>query len=228
MATINATIEFPERSPSSSNWTRFKRRVVDFCVKYSICGSDMDFSELECYRTDQHVRSCVRAEMREHIGFGGQDTCVRNAIDEVLKKTGYDLGDIGSIRAANVGIKRTMSEWDEYFKSIDLDPMIIGQDHQVKVVPKFAAACALHIRTKLGALPNNEANFLLVQRKYLEVCRKHGVRDADTVLHQGFVMNAVFTESVLDDIASSRKRLPAWLRFLEDVPKTGSVPSSVC
>jgi hypothetical protein len=227
MATINATVEFPERKPSSSNWVRFKRWIVDFCVKHTICGSAEEFSELECYRTDQHVRKCVRAEMREHNGFGGKDSCVSNAIDEVLTETGYDLSDIGTIRAANKNVKRTMSDWDQYFKDIGVDPLCIGGG-RVKIIPKFAAACALHIRAKLGALPNNEANYLLVQRKYLEVCRRHGVRDADTVLHQGFVMNAVFTESVLDDIASSRKRLPAWLRFLEDVPKTGAVPASIC
>jgi len=50
----------------------------------------------------------------------------------------------------------------------------------------------------------------------------------DTVLHQGFVMNAVFTESVLDDVAASRKRLPAWIRWLEEVPPTGSIPVAIC
>jgi len=228
MATINATIEITERLPSESSWVRVKRWILNKFEKYAICGSSSDFSELECYRTDQRVRACVRAEMREHLGYESRETCVANAIDTVLKETGYDLADMGSIRLANKGVKRTMKEWDAYFLRMGVDPLAAMSGGQAKIVPKFAAACALHIRTKLGALTNNEANVLLVQRKYLELCRKHGVRDVDTVLHQGFVMNAVFTESVLDDVAASRKRLPAWIRWLEEVPATGAIPVAVC
>lgn len=228
MATINATIEITERLPSKSSWVQLKRWILDKFEKYAICGSPSDFSELACYRTDQHVRACVRAEMREHLGYENRETCVVNVIDTVLRETGYDLADMGSIRLANRGVKRTIREWDMYFKCMGVDPLAAVTGGRAKIVPKFAAACALHIRTKLGALTNNEANVLLVQRKYLELCRRHGVRDVDTVLHQGFVMNAVFTESVLDDVASSRKRLPAWIRWLEEVPSTGSIPVAVC
>jgi len=228
MATINATIDISERLPSKSGWVSFKRWILKTIEKYAICGSAQDFSELACYRTDQQVRACVRAEMREHLGFESRETCVSNAIDTVLRETGYDLADLGSIRLANKGVKRTMLEWDAYFLRMGVDPFSASVGGKAKIVPKFAAACALHIRTKLGALANNEANVLLVQRKYLELCRKHGVRDVDTVLHQGFVMNAVFTESVLDDVAASRKRLPAWIRLLESVPETGRVPVSIC
>lgn len=228
MATINATIDITERLPSTSGWVQFKRWILESIEKYAICGSSSDFSELECYRTDQRVRACVRAEMREHLGFESRETCVSNAIDTVLKETGYDLADMGSIRLASKGVKRTIKEWDAVFIRMGVDPLAVAPGGKAKIVPKFAAACALHIRTKLGALANNEANVLLVQRKYLELCRKHGVRDVDTVLHQGFVMNAVFTESVLDDVASSRKRLPAWLKWLEEVPATGAIPVAIC
>jgi len=228
MATINATIELQERLLSKSGWAQFKRWILDKIEKYAICGSQADFADLQCYRTDERVRACVRAEMREHLGYESRETCVGNAIDTVLRETGYDLADLGSIRLANKGVKRTMKEWDAYFLRMGVDPLAASVGGQAKIVPKFAAACALHIRTKLGALANNEANVLLVQRKYLELCRRHGVRDVDTVLHQGFVMNAVFTESVLDDVAASRKRLPAWIRVLEEIPSTGSIPAAIC
>lgn len=228
MATINTTIEITQRLPTKSRWASFKRWVLDQFEKYAVCGSAADFAELECYRTDEQVRACVRAEMQEHLGYESRETCVVNAIDTVFKETGYDLADMGSIRLANKGVKRTEKEWDAYFLRMGVNPLQPATDGKAKIVPKFAAACALHIRAKLGALENNEANVLLVQRKYLEICRRHGVRDVDTVLHQGFVMNAVFTESVLDDIAASRQRLPAWLRWLEEVPATGAVPRTVC
>lgn len=228
MATINATIDLTERKPSKSGWARFKTWLLDKVQRYSCCVSEQDMADWECYRTDKRVRACVRAEMREHLGYDRRETCVANAIDTVYRETGYDLADLGTIRLANKGVKRTMKEWDAYFLRMGVDPLAHQAQGRAKIVPKFAAACALHIRTKLGVLANNEANRLLVQRKYLELCRKHGVRDVDTVLHQGFVMNTVFTESVLDDIASSRRRLPAWLRWLEEVPATGTVPSEVC
>lgn len=233
MATTNITIDFPERLPSKSNWSRFKGWLLKTIEDLGCCGTESQLRDLECYRTGEQVRECVRAEMREHLGYGGRETCVRNAIDSVLRETGYDLidgtfSDMETLRKANEGVKRTMAGWDAYFKSMRVDPLKIGRKGRAKIVPRFAAACAVHLRAKLGALSQSDANILLVQRKYLEVCRRHGVRDVDTVLHQGFVMNAVFTESVLDDLAASRRRLPAWIRFLEDVPETGSIPQVIC
>lgn len=227
MATINAKIDVSERSPSSSNWVKFKRWILKKIEKYAICGSQCDFEELALYRTDQHVRACVRAEMREHVGYRSADTCVANAIQVVREEMGYDLADGGLYHLADDGKKRTMAEWDAHFARLGVDP-INPDGGKAKIVPKFAAACALHLRSKLGALANNEANVLLVQRKYLEICRKHRVRDVDTVLHQQFVMNAVFTESVLDDIATSRRRLPKWVAWLEEVPSRQTVSASVC
>nr|WRQ65079.1 tombus P33-like protein [Tolivirales sp.] len=238
MATTNITIDFPERQASKSSWSVFKSWLLESILNLGCCGEE-SLRDYECYRTGEQVRECVRAEMREHLGYGGRDTCVGGAIDSVLRETGYDLVDgtyanMDKIRQANEGVTRTMAEWDAYFESMGVNPLNVDQKDvfnvrgRAKIVPRFAAACAIHLRAKLGALSRTEANILLVQRKYLEVCRRHGVRDVDTVLHQGFVMNAVFTESVLDDIAASRRRLPAWIRFLEEVPKTGSIPQDVC
>lgn len=222
MITTNALIDLPVRKPSLSNWARFKRGLLNVLEKTACCGSDFD--ELEFYRTDRHVRQCVKLEMLRHPGYNDRDTCVAGAIQTVFNETGYDLSDMGSIRRANEGVTRTADEWERYF----LNYTAVKVEDRAKIVPKFAAACALHIRTKLGALANNEANVLLVQRKYLEICRKHGVRDVDTVSHQAIVLNAVFTESVLDEIATSRRRLPGWMKWLEDVPATTSVPAMIC
>lgn len=228
MATINQNIAIQERAPSKSGWAATKRWWLDVFEKYAICGSKQDFDDLAMYRRDERVRECVRAEMREHLGADKRETCVANAIDTTLRTIGYDLSDLGSIRQANVGVKRTFKQWDAYFKRMNIDPLAECQFKQAQIIPKFAAACTLHIRAKLGAMEATEANMLLVQRKYLEICRRHNVRDVDIVLHQGFVMNAVFTESVLDDVAASRRRLPAWIRWLDEVEPTGSVPRAIC
>lgn len=228
MATTNAHIEILERKPRKSAWAAVKRWCLDLLERSAFCCSQQDFDDLAMYRRDELVRACIRKEMREHVGAEQRETCVANAIDTTLRTIGYDLSDLGSIRQANIGVKRTEKEWDAYFKRMNVDPLATCRFKQAQVIPKFAAACTLHIRAKLGAMEATEANLLLVQRKYLEICRRHNVRDVDIVLHQGHVMNAVFTESVLDDLASSRRRLPAWIKWLDEVSPTGSVPRAVC
>lgn len=260
MVTTNTIIDFPERLPSTSGWARFKTWVLDKCIEYACCGTLQDYRDLECYRVDEEVRACIRAEMREHHSYGDSETCVGNTIDAVEKEMGYSLArtkkDVseppvtkpkrqrrrkGKARgsddeksssnsdAESTGRQETgLEEDDSNATTSQASSDEPEGDTRAKIIPRFAAACVLHLRAKLGALPNNEANVLLVQRKYLEMCRKHNVRDVDTVLHQGFVMNAMFTESVLDDISASRRRLPKWIRFLEEVPETGSIPAAIC
>lgn len=195
----------------------------------------LDASELQSYHVDKQVRSSIREEMRLHIGYFGRETCIASAIDESLASTGYDLTDGGSIRKVNKGVKRTMKAWDAYFLSIgvDVEQYINATAREsardrALIVPKFAAACALHLRCKLGILSQSEANVLLVQRKYLELCRRHNVRDVDTVLHQQYVMNTVFTEGVLDELATTRRRLPRWVKWLDSLDKVQAIKPDVC
>lgn len=184
---------------------------------------------------DQRVRTAVRDEMRLHLGYTRQETCVGSAIQEVLANTGYDLSDGAGIREANQGVRRTISEWNQYFDSIGVDPLVMvkassrhSNTRKARIVPKFAAACALHLRAKLGTLSSSDANMLLVQRKYLELCRRHKVRDVDVVLHQQFVMNTVFTEGVLDEVATSRRRLPRWVMWLDSLERSKPHDFGVC
>lgn len=237
MTTTNDLIEPVIRTARLSTWQKFKswtlKKVERSPLIQALCC--LDASELECYHMDNRVRSALRDEMRLHMGYVGQESCVASAINDVLLDTGYDLTDGGSIRKANKGVKRTMKEWDTYFEGlrIDVSTFIAASNREAnkrpaRIVPKFAAACALHLRSKLGSLANNEANILLVQRKYLELCRRHKLRDVDTVLHQQFVMNAVFTEGVLDEVATVRRRLPRWISWLDSLEKPAQLSPAVC
>jgi len=237
MATINSTFALVTSKPRQSTWLKVKSWCFEFIqarpAMQTLCC--LDGSELECYQTDKAVRSALRENLRAHMGYSGRESCVANAVTEVFVATGYDLADGGGIRSANKGVKRTMREWDAYFADLGLDPAVCfeattreANERPARIVPKFAAACALHIRSKLGCLTSNDANVLLVQRKYLELCRRHGVRDVDTVLHQQFVMNAVFTESVLDDVATVRRRLPQWVTWLDSLAKPNTMSPTVC
>lgn len=236
MATMK---EFPSvlptdvREPRKSTWAKFKNWcgtvVVENPLLQALCC--LDAEEVEFYQRDQDVRAEIRKEMRSHMGYGGLATCVSAVMDTVYRDTGYDLGDHGTIRKANEGVTRTAREWDAYFTKLGVNPLSLYEEAacpRVCVVPKFAAAVSLEIRTRLGKMQANEANMLLVQRKYLEICRRHGVRDSDTIAHQQFVMNTVFTEDVLDHVASVRKRMPAWLRWATDTKGPVSGGPTVC
>lgn len=237
MATTTALIEPVIRESRLSTWERVKKYLFNVVEESPLIQAlcCLDGSELQSYRTDNLVRSAIREEMRLHMGYSGKESCITSAIDDVLVDAGYDLTDGGSIRKANLGVTRTIAEWDAYFLSLGITVLqyydAIERDSRRKraqIVPKFAAACALQLRCKLGSLVNNEANILLVQRKYLELCRRHGVRDVDVVLHQQFVINATFTEGVLDEIATIRRRLPAWVKWMDSLGNVNQLNPSVC
>jgi len=166
--------------------------------------------------------------MREHAGYGFQVNCVEQSTRDIFNETGYDLCDHSQLKVANIGIKRTFKEWDSYFLKLGINPLKLSSDELLPacVVPKFAASMALHLRAKLGRLAPNEANMLLVEREYLRVARGMHVRDVDIVSHQQFVLNAVFGEDLLDHIALTRSRLPAWMKWAFDVPSLNAHPQA--
>lgn len=186
----------------------------------------VDATEVENYQRSEAIRSEIREAMRTQMGFDGQSSCVQAVMHETRIEHGYSLG-----REQEV-VTHTEKEWDAIFeeRSISVhDPpeVVVYKLKQTptpaRVVPRFAAAVTLHVKAKLGVLAKTEANILLVQRKYLEVCRDHGVRDIDTVSHLQFVLNAYFTEDVLERLAKTRLRAPAWLRVFEEKERTATL-----
>jgi len=192
--------------------------IMESPVLQTLCCYNGD--EVEAYRADERIRSDIRESMRVHIGYGTRDTCVEKVMVEVFNETGYDLGRLDAIREANKYVKRTAKGWDKYFGKMGVDPCKLTDVEVLPaaVVPKFAGAMALHLRSKLGRLAPNEANALLAEREYLRVARGLQVRDVDIVSHQQFVMNALFGETLLDDIALTRTRLPKWMKWAFAVP----------
>jgi len=208
-------------------------------------------SDLAAYELDGDIRRAAQRAVLDHSAQQGeQHTCVGQVMTEVFLETGYDLGDMGYIRRANEGVKRTKKEWDAYFAQLgakhrtgaewlavfkrvglnDLKRNARGgiESSKVRIIPKFAAAVALHIRAKLGKLQTNESNLLLVQRKYLEICHNHGVRDSDMIMHQQHVMNLVFDLQIADSVALSRRRVPRWLQWLDGVKPRSTNEVTVC
>lgn len=85
-------------------------------------------------------------------------------------------------------------------------------DHTALVIPRFVAAVVTALRVKFGKLGNNEANRLLIEREYLKVCRETDIRNTDIATHQQWVMNTYFNEGIMEQLATTRVRLPGWLR----------------
>jgi len=216
--------------PQLSMWCRIKKSMFDWLVESPraqiLLG--LDSTMLSMWREDKLRRAEVRAEMLIHSGFESEQTSVGQTIVDINRNTGYDMSDLSSIGRRNRGKKRTEREWDMYFLrnyGVDVnlcpqpvfDALFAPEQNRVKtcVVPKFSASMALHLRAKLGRMTNNEANCLLVEKEYLRICRKYHVRDVDIVAHQQITLNAVFDEYILDSIALTRTRLPAWLKWLD-------------
>lgn len=218
-------------TPSLSWWSRCKRAfgeaVLESPILQTLCCYDS--REVESYKADREIRHDIRESMRTHMGYGTAATCVENVMLETFNTTGYDLSNFSTIRTQCAGLRKTMTQWDEFFQSKGVDPFKLV-DFEILptcVVPKFAASMALMLRSKLGRLAPNDANTLLVEREYLRVARKLNVRDVDIVAHQQFVMNAVFGETLLDSVALTRSRIPRWMRWAFEV-ETPTAPVRVC
>lgn len=213
-------------------WSRVKRGVADAIMESSVlrtlcCLSD---NEVAAYKQDCDVRAEIRESYRAHLGFGKQATCVQQVMHEVYQETGYDLSSYADAEPKCTQVRRTMQEWDQLFTRLKLDPLKLTKPQlqfmeaemgvvsvkpratvaETCVVPKFAAAMCLMLRSKLGRLATNEANILLVEREYLRVARNLRVRDVDIVMHQQYVLNAVFGDD-FTGTALARRRMPRWL-----------------
>jgi len=120
---------------------------------------------------------------------------------------------------------------NEYQKAADrrglnVDAHLLPTHDTTKMVPRFAAAMVVSLRATFGRMPLNEANRLLIEREYLRVCREGNVRQIDTVAHSQWVYNAYFNEGIMEEIPTTRTRVPRWLRgAFGNAP---SAPAVVC
>lgn len=232
MVTINRIndLHFVTAEPSLSTWQQLKKFVGDalldspFWSRALCCFSD---AEITSFKRDEEVRKDIRARMRLHMGYTGKYTAVETAIIDEFNETGYDLANISTLQDTNKGVKRSLRGWDNYFAKLGVNPLKLSKMElsPACVVPRFAAAMTLHLRSVLGRLSYSEANALLVEREYLRVARLSFVRKVDIVGHQQFVMNAFFGEHVLDHVALTRSRLPQWLKWtqgINGIPKVQS------
>lgn len=205
-----------------SAWQEFKANLGRFLSSLMCCGNSPDL--IADFEADNKFRSEVRQCMMEVRGMAADTNLVEAAIIETVAKDNVLIGGIDHVRKANAGVARTFKQWHAYEKSVGVD-LVSGalKSKPAVKVPRFAAACTLELRSRLGRMEPTEANILLAERKYNEICRKRGVHTADAQRHLAHVLNALFTEDVLEVVASTRRRAPRWLRWAWGV--THSSPS---
>jgi hypothetical protein len=211
------------RPAKRSSWSNAKTWYASLALSSSVfrffcCISDEEIDEINL---DAEIRDAVREEMTRHDAATDRSV-VEVVATSVYEETGYDLTHkekdactlleescatstiiVGDVACPIEGMRDVVMAPTERCEVTD--------DH-VKVVPRFAAAMVVCMRAKFGWLVLNEANRLLIEREYLRVCREGHVRQKDVVHHAQIVLNTYFGEGVLDHVATSRSRVPAWLR----------------
>jgi len=209
-------IEFkPRLSPWASFVKRLKARVASFVERHEMLCCCFGSEDFQMVREDNRRRKLIRESMRVRLGIERVDDPITGVIDDVFLTTRYNLGGRKTV-VKRVGKDTPMSQtdWDDY------NAAYTQVNKTVKFVPRFAGVMALVIRTRLGKMRPNEANILLVRREYNRLARERGVRPQDTVAHEQYVVNAVFTELLFDEIATSRPRLPRWALWLTNSSAT--------
>ncbi len=91
---------------------------------------------------------------------------------------------------------------------------VVKHRGRVQLVPAFIAAVTMALRSKFGHMTASEANRLLIEREYLKMCRESNVRQTDMNHSRQFVLNTFFNETLMEEVALSRPRMPAWVRRL--------------
>jgi len=188
------------------HWTN--ARLGSKLMRFFTCVDESAFEE---FAADSEVRDQVKTCMTEHTR-GHSVEVVANVIKDVRREQSYELSD-----ATDFLHKRlTFVDWEIAMEKNGLSPeealALRDQSMRVIMIPRFAAAAIVALRSKFGVMGASEANVLLIQREYLRICREAHVRACDTELHRQFVMNGYFSEDVLSHLATVRTRIPAWMR----------------
>jgi hypothetical protein len=139
------------------------------------------------------------------------------AVDEYLS-TGYDIVGIGNTVTRVINSNPSPMDVKNVADKYGLSKRELRQASRrpyrgrAKLTSRFVAACVMHLRSKLGHMTESEANILVVERAYHNVCRDQNVRVVDIDLHRQVVLNLFFDDVAFQHVADSRVRLASWLQ----------------
>jgi len=198
----------------------------------------LDDDLLEDVKLETYSRNACRDEMEKHA-TGRGNLALKESMQQIYVDTGYDMSSFGveereaaCLQSANLITKSKQIEQIEADSNIEsTGPQVVQLqepkiDGRLRLVPKFVAAVVVALRSKFGMMAFTEANRLLIEREYLKTCRESNVRHCDIDMHRQTVINTYFNETLMDEIATVRVRLPAWLR--RAFGRSPPAPPTVC
>jgi len=221
----------PERTSTFRRMTEklanavFNSRFARFCC----CIPEEVYHDLQ---HDTDVRVAVKDEL-ETFSQATEYQCISVAAEEVYNESGYALtGDVAEDDEENykeyvgfaefLATPHTFEEWEAFTMAIqgtgftyDMAPGILKlhkAPRRVKISPKFIAASVMALRAKLQRLELDKPNQTTVEMEYGRIMRNGNVRACVADPHRAFVVNAYFTQSDAERVATSRTRAPKWLR----------------
>lgn len=220
----------PERPSTFRRFTEslanavFNSRFARFCC----CIPEEDYVDLNY---DAQIRAAVANEL-ETFAPATERQCIHVAAAEVYEESHYAVTDLAQNDelvyqkykqyGSFLNSKHTYAEWEQFAESTRgsgftyENATVVRKLHQapkkVKVSPKFIAAAVNQLRAKLQRLEHNAANELTVSLEYGRLARDGSVRACVIDVHRQHVINAYFSQSGSERVATSRARVPAWLK----------------
>jgi hypothetical protein len=245
--TLSLSAERPWTQPPTT-WGKVKLAVTEWAARLFCFGDEWEQSMEEAYVREQVRRSMmehVAPSSRDPIdavtysvfrdtGYDLKDYRVKHdehysdvmelVCNASVSDAARDAADTveAAMESLVLKIEEAADAWTTRCKEERLveDYRDKPVHHKLSVIPKFVAAMVICLRAKNGNMPLNEANRLLVEREYLRMCREGNVRQCDIVHHSQWVYNAYFGEGVLDELPTTRARIPKWMRaVLGSAPK---------
>ncbi len=217
------TLRDTTSSTYKNDWSRVKKHMwllKSKILRFLFCVNDEMLADIQL---DNTIRDDVRECMRSH-DYSHPGAVVSTTVKSVYNETGYDLADVNL----------TISEIKDSFEADESSDVPIPEQQtafverelgelgirdrtdvshaRVRVVPKFVAAMAMVVQSRLGQMEYTTANVLLASKEYHKICTDNNVRVVDQMAHRQVFLNTLFTESVLDEVATTYTTLPTWLR----------------
>lgn len=230
MATIQGTHDLhfvplePVRNSILTRWNQFKRSVGAWwhhsaATSFICCANAEAF---DAYVADERIREDIQREMLRAVDYHGQSTSAEAAVVDI-RSLGYEMATaVAEPTAIAVMVGDAPNKLSTPVSNCEVAVQ------RVCVVPRYAAAMTLVLRSRLGRMGPSAANQLLVEREYNRLSRLYGVREADIASHSLHVRNAYFGENVFERIPSARARqtrVGRWAYNIVDVPVE---PPTVC